>query len=128
MSIKKVSINNLSKEISNILENYQDEIDDKVIDLTDNIIKDAKTELKEKSPVGQTGEYAKSWTISIKEKGIHFYSKAIWNKKHYRLTHLLEFGHATVDGNHTPAQPHIRPVEEKYKEKFIDELESEVRR
>ena len=128
MSIKKVSINNLSKEISNILENYQDEIDDKVIDLTDNIIKDAKTELKEKSPVGQTGENAKGWTISTKEKGIHFYSKVIWNKKHYRLTHLLEFGHATVDGDHTIAQPHIRPVEEKYKEKFIDELESEVKR
>lgn len=59
------------------------------------------------------------------------YSKIAYNKQHYRLTHLLEFGHAKRDGSRNPgtkAIPHIRKTEDKYKEKFIQELETKIRR
>lgn len=56
------------------------------------------------------------------------YSKAAYNKKYYRLTHLLEFGHATRNGGRTKAIPHIRPTEDKYREKFVEELERKIRR
>ena len=51
-----------------------------------------------------------------------------YNREHYRLTHLLEFGHANRDGSTTEAIPHIRKTEDKYREKFEQELEKRIRR
>ena len=125
---KTVTADNLANEIAKILTEYKDDLDDLVVDITDEVVKEARDELKIISPVGETGEYRDGWTISVRQKGINFFSKAVWNKKHYRLTHLLEFGHATKNGGHTTAQPHVRPTEQKYKEKFVDEFERRVKR
>lgn len=125
--MKKVAINDLSKEIANILEDYKIETDEKVVKLVNKVIKNAKIDLVKNSPKN-TGDYAGGWSITIGQKGINFFSKVIYNKKHYRLTHLLEFGHATRDGDHTIPQPHVRPVENKYKEEFINELGDELKK
>ena len=74
------------------------------------------------------GSYAKSWSTKNKTKTKDIYSKVAYNKAHYRLTHLLEFGHANRDGSRTRAIPHIRNTENKYKEKFVKELEEKIRR
>jgi len=34
----------------------------------------------------------------------------IYNKPHYRLTHLLEDGHLNRDGSRTEGKPHIEPA------------------
>lgn len=124
----KIKPDLLGKEITKILNEYKDDIDEVVVDITNEVIKEAKNELIAISPKGETGEYSKSWQISLSQKGKSFFSKAIWNKKYYRLTHLLEFGHATKNGGHTKAQPHVRPTEKKYKSKFIDEFERKAKR
>lgn len=74
------------------------------------------------------GSYAKGWTTKNGKKVKDMYSKVAYNKKYYRLTHLLEFGHATRNGKRTKAIPHIRPTEEKYKKEFVEELERKIRR
>lgn len=125
--MKKVAINDLSKEIANILEDYKIETDEKVVKLVNKVIKNAKIDLVKNSPKN-TGDYASGWSITIGQKGINFFSKVIYNKKHYRLTHLLEFGHATRDGDHTIPQPHVRPIENQYKEEFINELGDELKK
>lgn len=124
----KIKPDSLGYEIAKILTEYKDEIDDVVIDTTNEVIKEAKNELIQVSPKGETGEYSAGWKVSLSQKGSSFFSRAVWNKTHYRLTHLLEFGHATKNGSHTKAQPHIRPTEEKYKCKFVDEFERKVKR
>lgn len=83
--------------------------------------------LKDTSPE-DTGDYAKDWAVKeIKSKTGGPSSYVVHNKEHYRLTHLLEYGHATKDGTgHVKAQPHIEPARDNEEKKFLEELESVV--
>ncbi|RKJ32016.1 hypothetical protein D7X33_39910, partial [Butyricicoccus sp. 1XD8-22] len=68
------------------------------------------------------GAYAKSWKASkINGKWV------IHNVKHYRLTHLLEKGHAKVGGGRVQSYPHIAPVEKELVEEYIKGAEEAIR-
>lgn len=123
---KSISGEMLSKEIMKALEGYADDISDIVEKDANEIGKEAVKTIKQESPKGATGEYAKSWRLRKDKKGKNSYIVKLYNKDHYQLTHLLEFGHATADGGHTEAQPHIRPVEEEYGKKFEDKLRKDI--
>ena len=128
MSIKKINIQDLSDEISKMLTEYVDNVEEIVEEETDNLIKEAKLDLVSKSPKDK-GDYARSWTITQKKyKGLHVYSRVIHNKDHYRLTHLLEFGHHAKDGSCVPAQPHSRSTEQKYKQQLSSNIERRIKR
>ena len=123
---KSISGEMLSKEIMKALEGYADDISDIVEKDANEIGKEAVKTIKQESPKGETGEYAKSWRLRKDKKGKNSYIVKLYNKDHYQLTHLLEFGHATADGGHTEAQPHIRPVEQEYSKKFEDKLKQDI--
>ena len=128
-----IKAEDLQKALMKYLEEYVEDIEEDVEDTTNSIAKDAKQELIQTSPrsgIARDTKYYKGWAIKNggrTRKG-KYYSKVIWNKTNYQLTHLLEFGHATRNGGRTTPQPHIRPVEEKYGEKFADLLEKKIRR
>lgn len=111
----------MAKEIAKILdeevERVNKEVNDAVIKVADAAVK----ELKESSPK-KSGKYAKSWKKKEEQLATGSKSATIYNEKHYRLTHLLEFGHATVDGKRVPAHPHIAAVEQKVIKDFEDEI------
>ena len=123
---KSISGEMLSKEIMKALEGYYNDISDIVEKDANEIGKEAVKTIKQESPKGATGEYAKSWRLRKDKKGKNSYIVKLYNKDHYQLTHLLEFGHATADGGHTEAQPHIRPVEQEYSKKFEDKLKQDI--
>jgi hypothetical protein len=123
---KSISGEMLSKEIMKALEGYADDISDIVEKDANEIGKEAVKTIKQESPKGATGEYAKSWRLRKDKKGKNSYIVKLYNKDHYQLTHLLEFGHSTADGGHTEAQPHIRPVEQEYSKKFEDKLKQDI--
>lgn len=110
----------LTKEIMSALREYTDDVVEKVEKSADEISKKGVKLLKEKSPK-KTGEYARGWG-RVKTKGGYI----IKNKK-YQLTHLLEKGHAKVDGGRVPGIPHIAPVEEQIVEEFVKEIEKAVK-
>lgn len=137
--MSKVSADQFEKAIEKYLNEYHEDINDEVRETATSIAKEVKTELQRISPksehdvilkggeVHTAGSYAKGWTISTQtSKNVH--SKKIWNKTDYRLTHLLEFGHTTRNGGHAKAIPHIRPTEKTYLEKFVKELEKEIKK
>ncbi len=77
--------------------------------------KETVNELRITSPVGDTGDYAESWKYKrdSEAKGKNKYNMIVYSKKpNYRLTHLLEHGHAKVNGGRTKAIPHIKNAEE----------------
>lgn len=94
------------------LANTQEEVDAAVLETA----KETVEELNRTSPRRpQGGEYAESWDQKKDNKSREkwWLSRVVFAKSpNYRLTHLLEFGHAKVNGGRVPAQPHIRQAEE----------------
>lgn len=125
---KTIKPENLQDEVMKYLTEYREDIQEEVEEVTDKVTKEARDELKQTSPRGARKRYCKGWSVKLQKKHKLRYEKVIWNKTDYQLTHLLEFGHATRNGGRTRAIPHIRPVEEKYNQKFIDLVEEKIRR
>jgi len=96
--------------ITQILEDYADDIEDDINDLIEAVSDEGVLLLKANSPKDR-GRYAKSWKKKTKK-----YSRntriTLYNTTP-GLPHLLEHGHATRDGGRTRPQIHIKPVEDK---------------
>lgn len=127
----KVDYKELQKELMAYLTEYGEDIQEDVEEVTDETTKAARAELKQTSPRSgrkRKDPYYRGWSVKIQKKGRHKYTKVVWNRTNYQLTHLLEFGHVTRNGTGwVSPQPHIRQVEEKYKVKFIDLLNKRIR-
>ena len=129
---KAIKPENLEKKLQEYLTQYKEDIDEEVVETTNTVIKEAKQELIQTSPrsgIARNTKYYKGWAIKngVKSRTIrNKYSRVIWNKTNYQLTHLLEFGHTTRNGGSTRPQPHIRPTEEKYKKEFEKELKRKI--
>lgn len=96
----------LMKAIKEELEDWSQETADIVKDCVTEATIATKKKLWESSPK-DTGKYASSWADTVLSENRFKRYTTVYNKKHYRLTHLLEFGHANVNGGRTPAYPHI---------------------
>jgi len=124
----KISIDKLAAEIAKGLADYSQDVVEKVNVSSEKVGKAAVKQLKQTSPK-KTGKYAKSWTMST-EKEIGQPHKRIIHAKapHYRLTHLLEHGHAKRGGGRVEGKPHIRPAEEEVIREFTREVEEAIKR
>ena len=117
----------LSKAIMQELEFYSRSIIDGMNEVGDSASKEAIATLKETSPK-KTKTYSKSWRVQ-KMTFINAPGRfTVHNKDRYRLTHLLEKGHATRDGGRTTPQVHIKPVEEKFIDDYVKGVEEVIKR
>lgn len=104
----------ITKQLGKVLTDYGQEVKDAVAAEIEAIAKEGVDELRGTSPQGATGNYAKDWKVNKLGSLDRRRSRAvIYNATEYRLTHLLEKGHATRNGGRTRAQPHIKPVEDR---------------
>ena len=123
-----INIDQMAAEIAKGLADYSQDVVEKVNISSEKIGKEAVKQLRQTSPK-KTGKYAKSWTMST-EKEIGQPHKRIIHAKapHYRLTHLLEHGHAKRGGGRVEGKPHIRPAEEMVIREFMAEVEEAIKR
>ena len=111
----------LAAEIEKLLKEQYD-LANKVLDeAAEKVSDDAVKELKTSSPK-KTGKYARGWDKTDTSGIVGGKQYTVHNKTRYRLAHLLEFGHAKVNGGRVAAIPHIAPVEQKAMKDFENDL------
>jgi len=124
----KIKIDQLAAEIAKGLAEYSQDVVEKVNISSEKIGKEAVKQLRQTSPK-KTGKYAKSWTMTTEKEFGQPHRRIIHAKApHYRLTHLLEHGHAKVGGGRVEGRPHIRPAEEMVIQEFVREVEEAIKR
>jgi len=116
------SIDSLASEINRQLARYAQHTDEEIQALAEEVANEGAAKLKEVSPE-DTGDYRKGWRVT--KVGKKF---VVHNATNYQLTHLLEKGHAKVNGGRVAARVHIKPVEEQMIEQFESGIARAVQR
>ncbi len=104
--MRKVSIDEMGNAIQKEFEEYVELTAGEVKKIVKEVADNVKEEIKSSAPV-DTGAYRKSWTATKTKETYLEAEYTVHSAKHYRLTHLLEFGHAKRGGGRTRAFPHI---------------------
>lgn len=120
---KKITVDQLSDEIMDALEEYKEMTDEVVQTTVDIVSKETKKIVQAGSPV-QTGGYQKGWAVKKTSAKAGQVSITVYNRKKPGLTHLLEKGHAKRGGGRVAGQPHIAPAEQY----AVSELENKIKR
>ena len=108
------NIDSLADDILRELQNYSEEVTEGIKEATGIVAKEVNTEIKShvtfKEP---TGKYVKAFKIK-KTEDSQYNRGYTWHVggDQYRLTHLLENGHAKKGGGRTQAFKHIAYGEE----------------
>lgn len=122
MSKGNVKIGGLSDAIMKELEEYANVTTENVKEGTKKVAQKAVKELKENSPKN-TGDYAKSWKSKVTSETSHSITSIIYaGGGQYRLTHLLEKGHAKRGGGRVEGTSHIAPVEKMCRDQLMEEI------
>lgn len=102
------------QEIGDMLKNeYFPEVVRATTEVVPKVAREAAKKLRQSSPRGQTGDYARNWKSKVEKGRIRVIATVYGEKPTYRLAHLLEFGHASRGGGRSvQAIEHIAPVEE----------------
>ena len=113
-------------DISDILNEYSQDIQDGITQAAEDIAKDGANELKAKSPK-RTGKYSKGWRVD-KRSGKGFVHTTIYNATNWQLTHLLEKPHLLRNGKKSTPIVHIEPVEQKCINNFKKKVEKIIQK
>lgn len=87
--------------------------------------REAANMLKQGGPYTErTGKYTKGWTSGAGQSRTSAITgltgQSVYNKKEYRLAHLLEFGHQSRNGGRVGAYSHIETVNEQAGDMVVD--------
>ena len=124
MSNTKTSIGGLSQAVEKVLKDYTGEIADGVKKAAKQTGRDAVNKLKQGGSYqgGLDSGYNQGWRSKVTERDFDI-EVTVHNAKAPGLTHLLEKGHAKVNGGRTRAFPHIEPAEREAVDEFKNRVE-----
>lgn len=110
--MSKVLIDGLAAAILSHMEQYRNAVTDDLKAQVKTSANDCVKLIQEKSPK-DTGAYAKSWKQKTAQESPNSITCVCYaGNGEYRLTHLLENGHAKAGGGRVEAQPHIAPAKQ----------------
>ena len=104
-----VKVDDLAAAVVQELQAYSSEVAEEVKASVKETAKVCVKTLKQNSPK-DTGAYAKGWKARKAYESANDIRMQVHNTDHYQLTHLLEDGHAKVNGGRVEGKPHIQPA------------------
>lgn len=116
---RKITVEQFSTAINEILKEYDNELTMTLDDVIRKVANKGAQALRGSSMSVIGGRYSRGWGYTL-EKGRLNTKATLWHKTAPGLPHLLENGHAKVNGGRVPGRPHIAPVEETIERDFID--------
>lgn len=120
-----IPIDGLAQAIADELQAYQQDVVEDLKNSVSDAAKECLNEIKANSPA-DTGDYRKGWKLKKAFESESDIRLQVYNKDHYQLTHLLEAGHANVDGGRTPGKPHIGPAADRAAESLEKNVKVKV--
>lgn len=114
----------LSIEIEKALNEFSKKTREGVKKAAKDTAKETVDLLKATSPTDR-GKYAKGWRVK-EEMQLMKATFIVHNFRYGNLTHLLEWGHATVNGGRTRAISHIAPAEKFAEQTFQQKIKEYV--
>ena len=118
------SVNDLVQKIRTICTGYGADANKVVAKVLRDAGKQGRDKVEGASPV-DNGMYRRGWKLKV-TKGETVVGATIYNEPHYRVTHLLEYGHALPQGGRAKAYPHIAPTRKWLEEEVERRLEREL--
>ena len=113
--MSKVRPDAIAAEITKLLKAFADTEFEITKEVIKEVGKEAAKKLRQTSPK-RSGRYRKSWRSRVQMSSNTRVKSTVYNAKYYRLTHLLEHGHALRKGGRTYGEVkpkvHIKPVED----------------
>ena len=122
----KVNIDSLADAVTQELKAYSQDVTDGLKKAVRQVSKETAEELQATSP-RRTGEYADDWISTVEYEDRSDIRAVVRNRGHYQLTHLLEDGHAKVNGGRVDGISHIGPAEEKAAKKLEGRVEVTIK-
>lgn len=123
---RKIPLRELEVEIMKSLSDYADGVREGVKEEIIDTAKEMVSTLKRTSPK-DTGAYARGWTQKTEYESDESIRVRVYNKAKPQLTHLLENGHAKVNGGRVDGKPHIRPAEQEAEKRLGQKVREVVR-
>ena len=123
---RNVSINEMGDAIMEELEKYSKLATDDMKAAVKETAASVRKDIQAGAPV-DTGKYKKSWAVTKTKDTSLSTTMTVHSKTRYRLTHLLENGHAKRGGGRTKAFPHIAPAEAKAEKELMAAVERSIK-
>lgn len=124
-----MNIDGLSKEVMKQIDLYRAMLNENISEVFEDLADRGEKEIKSRSQSAGFNDrvYSKSWTKRVTKNPVTgIYGVTIYNKKYYRLTHLLEKGHMKLSGGRTTAYPHIGPTQEYMDSLTVEKLKKTI--
>ena len=131
--VVKVDYNSLSEEIQNQLKNFGTSLNREINEGLKEVAEKTAETLRQGGPYKErSGKYTRDWDVKLRKCSYSSVTMteeyAVYNKKNYQLTHLLEKGHVSRNGSRVRPFEHIKPAEELAEQMAISEVNKAVRR
>lgn len=122
---RKIKANDLQAAVSQILEDFVDDVTRITKEDVDEVTTAALKEVKSHAPVN-TGAYKKSLKKTTAYESTTEKRNVIYSKGQSGLTHLLENGHAKQNGGRTRAFPHFKYGQDLIDEQLLKKIKDDI--